>query len=155
MDDSTPTDTPAHQWFAHASPEQKRAALHILIAVATGDGKLTAAEKSAIAEACTRMGLSAFDVAEALVRGMPEGVVPPTDRAGRLQLLLDSAAVMVADRSIDDRELAVLLTVGRSLGFGEEEVTSAVVRVVRAVHDHEEREEVLRRLLSDSDEPPT
>jgi tellurite resistance protein len=136
------------RWFARATNEQKRAALHVLVAVGTGDGKLTAEEKHAIAQACSRMGLSAFEVAEGLVRGMPEAIDPPTSRHERVRLLLDAAAVMVADRRIDDRELAVILMVGGSLGFSQTEVERIIAEVVRAAQAEEDREAVINRLLS-------
>ncbi|MDZ4828944.1 MAG: TerB family tellurite resistance protein [Phycisphaerae bacterium] len=140
---------PRERWFHYASPDQKRAAVHVLLAVATGDGKFHPSEKTYIADACTKMGLSTFDVAEALVKGMPEEVDAPSTRAGRLELLLDAAAVMVADLRVDDRELAVLLMVGQSLGFTSAEVSKVASRVIQAMEGQEQRAEVLRRLVGD------
>jgi tellurite resistance protein len=139
----------ADRWFKDATPEQKQAAVHILLAVATGDGRLTPEEKRAIAEACTRMGVSSFNVAAAIVSGMPEDVDPPTSRADRIRLLTDAVVVMVADRRIDDRELAVILMVGANLGFSADEVHDLIAKVVRAAQAEERREAVIRRLLDE------
>ena len=139
----------SHHWFADATTDQKRAAVHALIAVATGDGKLRPEEKAAIASACERLGVSSLDVAQALATTMPSMVDPPTDPRARMQLLLDCAAVMVADQRIDDRELAVLLMVGRTLGFSSKTVGEAAACVAQALAASQRRQQVIERLLDE------
>ncbi|MFO0826784.1 MAG: hypothetical protein U0572_01435 [Phycisphaerales bacterium] len=148
MQQPIPVD-PRDNWFRDATAEQKRAAVHVLLAVAAGDGRIAPEEKNLIAAACTRMGVSAFEVAEALVKGMPAEVEAPATRQDRMHLLTDAAAVMVADHRVDSRELAVLLMVGKSLGFTTDEVSSVAAGVTEAMRRQEQRASVLRRLLSD------
>ena len=136
-------------WLADASSAQRQAAVHALFAVATGDGRLLPEEKAAIAAACERLGVGSIDVAKALASGMPSRVDPPADRRARMQLLLDCAAVMVADHRIDDRELAVLLMVGRSLGFSAKVVGDVAASVAQALAASQRRQHVIERLLDE------
>ena len=145
----SPTGDARHHWLADATSEQRQAAVHALIAVATGDGKLRAEEKAAIAAACERLGLTSIDVAHALSSSMPACVEPPAEMGARTQLLLDCAAVMVADNRIDDRELAVLLMVGRSLGFTAKDVGDIAARVAQALASSQRRHSVIERLLDE------
>jgi hypothetical protein len=138
------------RWFKNATPEQKRAAVHILVAMATGDGKFTTDEKRCVAEACTRLNVSAVDVAQALMDGMPVDIEVPKERRDRVRLLSDAAAVMVADKHVDDRELAILFVVGASLGFSATYVSKVATTVTRAMQERDIRETVLARMLDDS-----
>jgi tellurite resistance protein len=147
-----PSSSPPHRvrrarWLAEATREQKTAAVHILLAVATGDGELSSDEKSAIARACQDLGMNERDVAIALKSGMPQNIEAPKDRRIRTQILLDAAAVMVADHRIDSRELAVLLVVGKSLGFSNEEVTDAAMCAADALREEGSRAAAIDRFL--------
>ena len=144
-----PDGDPRGGWFADATEPQRHAAVHALIAVATGDGMLKPAEKAAIAAACERLGVSSLDVAAALSRTMPDQVEPPADPQARVQLMLDCAAVMVADERIDDRELAVLLMVGRSLGFSSDQVGDMASRVAQALASRQRRQGLIEKLLDE------
>jgi tellurite resistance protein len=142
-------ESPPERWFADATDAQKEAAVHVLLAVATSDGSLAPEEKRTIADACGKLGISSVDFARALADGMPEAVDAPASRAARTQLMLDAAAVMAADRKIDDRELAVLLAVGRSLGFRAEEVADFAGKVASALASRERRAATIDRLLNE------
>lgn len=144
-----PAGDPRVRWFAECTDAQKHAAVHALIAVATGDGVLKPEEKTAIASACERLGVSSLDVAAALARHMPAQVDPPADPRARIQLVLDCAAVMVADNRIDDRELAVLLMVGRSLGFTAAQVGEFASHVAQALAAEQRRQHLIERLLDE------
>lgn len=144
-----PAGDPRIQWFAEAPETQKHAAVHALIAVATGDGVLKPEEKTAIAAACERLGVGSVDVAAALARRMPDRVDPPTDPRARMQLMLDCAAVMVADNRIDDRELAVLLMVGKSLGFTTAQIGDIASHVAQALATSQRRQGLIERLLDE------
>jgi uncharacterized tellurite resistance protein B-like protein len=146
LPDETPD--PRVHWFAEASDAQKQAVVHALLAIATSDGRMSASEKTAIAEACSRLGVSSLDVAGAISRGMPDGVTAPERPEARAALLFDAAAVMVADGRIDDRELAVLLMVGQSLGFTPDQVADVAGRVTNAMATRQRRQACLDRLLS-------
>jgi uncharacterized tellurite resistance protein B-like protein len=137
------------RWFADATPAQKHAAVHALIAVATGDGMLKSSEKTAIAEACERLGVSSVEVAAALAQSMPTSVEPPHHPKARMQLMLDCAAVMVADHRIDDRELAVLLMVGKSLGFTPDHVADVAAKVTQALASSQRRQALIERVLDE------
>ncbi len=138
---------PRIRWFADATEAQKRGAVHALLAVATGDGSLVASEKTAIADACGRLGVTPMDVASALAKGIPENVTPPHDPRARAALMLDCAAVMVADQRIDDRELAVLLMVGKSLGYSANQVADFAAEVTSAMATSQRRAALLERIL--------
>lgn len=144
-----PAGDPRVQWFADAPDAQKHAAVHALIAVATGDGILKPEEKTAIAAACERLGVHSIDVAAALASRMPDRVDPPKDPRARMQLMLDCAAVMVADKRIDDRELAVLLMVGRSLGFTAAQIGDLASNVAQALATSQRRQGLIERLLDE------
>lgn len=144
-----PNGDPRIHWFEDCTDAQKHAAVHALIAVATGDGMLKPEEKTAIASACERLGVHSVDVAAALARRMPEQVDPPKDPRARMQLLLDCAAVMVADNRIDDRELAVLLMVGRSLGLTSSQVGDVASRVAQALATSQRRQGLIEKLLDE------
>ncbi|MDZ4756127.1 MAG: TerB family tellurite resistance protein [Phycisphaerae bacterium] len=143
------TPDPRVEWFADASEEQKRAVVHALLAVAASDGTLVTPEKTVIAEACGRLGVSSLDVATALASPIPESVEAPRDRRARTALMLDAAAVMVADHRIDDRELAVLLMVGKSLGFSTAEIGDLAAQVAGALVSSQRREVIIDRMLGD------
>jgi uncharacterized tellurite resistance protein B-like protein len=141
------------RWFAEASDAQREAAVHALLAIATGDGQIRPEEKKVIAEACERLGVSSLDVARALAATMPSSVEAPVAPQARLQLLLDCAAVMVADQRIDDRELAVLLMVGKSLGFSRQEVGDLAAGVAQSLASSQRRQQVIDRLLDEMGAP--
>ncbi len=63
--------------------------------------------------------------------------------------MLDAAAVMVADHRIDDRELAVLLMVGKSLGFSTAEIGDLAAQVAGALVSSQRREVIIDRMLGD------
>jgi uncharacterized tellurite resistance protein B-like protein len=146
---SRSSDGAGTRWFADASAAQKHAAVHALIAVATGDGMLKPAEKTAIAEACERLGVSSVEVAAALAQSMPSSVEPPAQPKARMQLMLDCAAVMVADDRIDDRELAVLLMVGKSLGYTPDQVADVAAKVTQALASSQRRQALIERVLDE------
>jgi hypothetical protein len=110
---------------------------------------LKPAEKTAIAEACERLGVSSVEVAAALAQSMPSSVEPPAQPKARMQLMLDCAAVMVADDRIDDRELAVLLMVGKSLGYTPDQVADVAAKVTQALASSQRRQALIERVLDE------
>ncbi|MHC5112466.1 MAG: TerB family tellurite resistance protein [Planctomycetota bacterium] len=104
--------------------------IKLLARVALADGKWDPREITFLEFLAAKFGVSRDQLEE--LKSNPDMTVDelaaglPTDNAERIDFLADLIRVAHADREVHDRELDLLVRVGRALGFQADEVIAIV-----------------------------
>ena len=121
-------DRPGRDGSGEASALEVR--IKLLVMVAMADGRWDSREASLIERLAERSGMSS----EALraIRDDPSftmnelSAALPNDNAGRIAFFADLVHMARADRNVHDKVLALLVRVGKALGFQPDEVAAIV-----------------------------
>jgi uncharacterized tellurite resistance protein B-like protein len=102
---------------------QKKKQLHILVQLALADNNFTESEKNAI----RRIGLS-YDIAEDEIESIisnPEmqESLAPMEVSQKMDFLIDSMAVLLADKEIHESEDRFIRSLASKLGFKDPVIT--------------------------------
>ena len=125
------------------TPEEK-SALQCMIAVMLADGKIQPGEQQFLNEICRRFDITEEELNEAFATLGTSRHVFPKDPPGRISYLLDMAYMMLADGSIDPREMDLCQRASRCLGFEP----AVVDQVVSAIEKGIEREKIEKLMQS-------
>ena len=117
-------------FFSSKTDKEKLSHIKMLVVLAMADGKVEKNELAAISTVCSREGVSASEIKNILENPESIDFVPPTIEEKKLRYLKDMCLLMMADRNIDENEIAICKLTAEALGYRHEVIDAMVDGII-------------------------
>lgn len=130
--------------------EQYKVKNHIanLVAISSVDGKFSKSEAEAILKICERYGLQRQDINEMIKDGSTSNYVIPADSYEKLEQIYDFVTLILADGSIDTKELDLCREITKLLQINQANINNLIMNMVDDVRDGKKFDEVKTHLYA-------